>query len=69
MGGEGQVVIQSLLKEKVLLLSLNLGKVDGGRGDPVSDGPYTKSTFYNKVGVFVRKKRSAIAVVLIKRNL
>ena len=38
-------------------------------GDPIFDGPDTKTTFYNKVGVFVRKKRSAVAVVLIKRNL
>ena len=44
-------------------------KKDKGGGDPISDGPDTKTTFYNKVGVFVRKKRSAVAVVLIKRNL
>ena len=50
----GEVVIQCLLKEKVLLLSQNLGKM----GDPISDGPDTKTNFYNKVGVFVRKKEA-----------
>ena len=32
-------------------------KDKGGR-DPISDGPDTKTTFYNKVGVFVRKKEA-----------
>ena len=29
-----------------------------GGGDLVSDDPITKTTFYNKVGVFVRKKEA-----------